>query len=368
MTTPHPSASGAHHRYTVDFSRHDGDPLGSLGIELDPQAALGSGVDTGGGIGGIDWEPAREWLRHLALRSELPAPASGWLDAPLVVEPVFEAPAGPTCSAIRVSLSSGAHTVSCELEPEYFRPVAEQLALSLVSDGKLAANDHFLFQLCAFPQANAPRSSLHAPAATAGCFRVEADPTEPAIVEQPIAPLLAAAQPRGPHSDDDVPVFVQASVLAEMSELAREAGELESGGVLAGHLRRCPDRRQLYVEVTAAIPARHGEAGSGSFAFTPDTWAAADRAIELRAAGEVPVGWSHSHPHFCRRCPDARRRSCLLAEPFFSNEDEHLHRTVFPVAHQVGLLISNLGDRGLVPTLYGWRNALVTERGFHELA
>ena len=89
------------------------------------------------------------------------------------IEPVFDAPGSPTCSAIRASLSSNGHAVSCDLEPEYFRPAAERLALGLVADGKLSENDRFLFQISAFRQANAPRASRAEPGAMAGGFRVE---------------------------------------------------------------------------------------------------------------------------------------------------------------------------------------------------
>ena len=57
----------------------------------------------------------------------------------------------------------------------------------------------------------------------------------------------------------------------------------------------------------------------------------------------------------------------MFANPFFSSDDKHLHRTVFPLGHQIGLLISDLPERGHVPALYGWRHGVVRERGYHEL-
>ena len=364
MVPPHASSGSTAgdgaaraHRFTTDIFTASGEFLDSLGIDLSGEAPAAPGV--------ADLEPAREWLHYLALRDEIPLRTLA--RSPLQVEPVFEASDSAACRSVRVSLAAGDHVLSVELEPEYFRPAAEALAQTLVRDGKLENDARFLFHLCAFARSGgaAPRRDAHGD----GGFTVEAEPVEPEVAASPLAPLLAASTPRGPHAEHDMPVFIPTRVLDELRALSRDADELESGALLAGRLGRCPDERRLHLEVTAAIPARHAEAATSSIALTPETFAAFDCAIALRAAGETAVGFHHSHPahHWCRRCPPERQRVCAFSQPFFSREDKHVHRTAFPLAHQVALLVTNLGERGLVETLYGWREARIVERGFHEL-
>jgi proteasome lid subunit RPN8/RPN11 len=187
-----------------------------------------------------------------------------------------------------------------------------------------------------------------------------------ALGSRALAALEAASEQTGEPDSLDAPVFVAEAVLREVGSLAEQAGDVETGGVLIGHLHRDAGGSEVFAEVVAQIPARHAEADSTSFAFTPETWAAADAALALRGARERILGWWHSHPNFCRACPDERRRSCTFARPFFSREDEHLHRTCFPQAWQLALLVSDLPDVGWTPALFGWRAGRIVERGFRR--
>jgi hypothetical protein len=333
-------------RFAFDYYSSAGAPLGRRACDLEA---------------GGHWEPAREWLRHLALRRDLPQDETA--AAPVQLSPVWDDRGEPYCRAVCVALVSRGERIACELGTDYFRAAAEETASALVSEGRLGRSEQFRFDLCAYAL---PETLAAAPSATDG-LRIESAPTPIAIGSSALRPRLAAARPHGEHDAADIPVFVPSRVLEEVTDLARAAGRLESGGVLAGRLVRCPERRELFVEVSALIPARHGEAGTGRFTFTPETWADVDRTLTLRRRAEVPVGWAHSHPRFCASCPPERQRDCLFSKPFFSEDDRHLHRAVFPLGHQVGLLISDLPERGHVPALYGWRHARVVERGFHEL-
>jgi hypothetical protein len=90
-------------------------------------------------------------------------------------------------------------------------------------------------------------------------------------------------------------------------------------------------------------------------------------AIDLRRAGEMMLGWWHSHPSFAfcnAECPAERRRVCALQKPFLSNDDLVLHRTIFPKAYHIALLANN-ADAGLEFTLFGWSSGTVRARGFH---
>ena len=53
-----------------------------------------------------------------------------------------------------------------------------------------------------------------------------------------------------------------------------------------------------------------------------------------------------------------------MGRPFFSNTDIHMHRTVFPRAYQVALLVSDHGREALEVNLFGWRQGGVVARGF----
>jgi len=367
------------YRFAFDFYKEGGESLGMIACDLasaagsllDPAGSFGAAVSGGasgppGGADGFDFEPVRECLLHEALRRELPQGPSAL--APIALAPVWSEDGRPACRAINASLTVSGQRVECELELQYFKRAAETVAQQFVSQGKLDENDAFLFHISAFPQAGAAPAVAAATPDRTESFRIDLAPEPLRVDVAPLSPLFAAADGQGPHDGRDIPVFVPRKVLDEITEIARSAGELESGGALAGRLQRCPERRQLFVEITAAIPARHGEAGTGSFTFTPETWAAVDQTLELRGSSESTVGWFHSHPNFCKKCPADQQRACVFGHPFFSSDDKHLQRAVFPQGHQVGLLISDLGERGLVPALYGWRAAMVHERGFHVVA
>jgi proteasome lid subunit RPN8/RPN11 len=167
-------------------------------------------------------------------------------------------------------------------------------------------------------------------------------------------------------------VFLPRRVLDEAVASARRAGDVETGGVLVGRLRRdgASAPPGLFVEITAQVPAPHTRAESTRLTFTAETWAAVQAAITLRRRGEVMLGWWHSHPDFCRlrHCPEERRAACPGAAPFFSPEDVHLHATCFPSAYQVALLVSDSTPDGMTWSLFGWAQGMVTARGFHVVA
>ena len=51
---------------------------------------------------------------------------------------------------------------------------------------------------------------------------------------------------------------------------------------------------------------------------------------------------------------------------FFSSDDCALHRTVFALPHQLGLLISDRNG-SLVPAVFGWRKGTIVQRAFHVM-
>ena len=307
-----------------------------------------------------DFQPAREYAYLEAVRrgalSPTTAPAQG------AVEPLWsEALGAPYLRGVRVRVCDpeGRACGARELPVHYFFATAQALAASHLASGDLAPGDPYRYHVCAYPEEGA-----EPPAERADAFEVAALAEPIPVRECDLASLLARSTAVGEPRMGDVPVLLASRVIDETCELARAAGRLETGGVLVGHLHRDRATRELCVEITAQIPARHGHAEETSFSFTHDTWADAHAQIARRGAGELMLGWVHSHPLQCSQCPVERRRTCRFARPFFSGEDLHLHRTCFPRAWQIALLISDLPERGLTPALFAWRRGRIASRGF----
>jgi hypothetical protein len=171
----------------------------------------------------------------------------------------------------------------------------------------------------------------------------------------------------GEAHKEDAPVFIPRQVFEEASAITRQAGAKETGGILIGHLRRDPEAAEIFLEVTAQIPARDAEADLTSLKFTPEVWTEVRAAIELRRRGEIMLGWWHSHPvrEWCRECPIERQQKCAMASEFFSAHDRHLHRTVFPGAHSIALVANDTATDEVTFSAFGWRRGVIEPRGVY---
>ena len=337
---------GGGHRFALEFLTHDGHRLGPVSVAPDFQAA-------------------REWAYFTGVRRGLLPPVTAPADGE--VAPVFSEELGPPyCRAIRVAPIAppgfGELTLTSDVPITYFQDLAEANAARWVARGELSSGDGYRYHVCAYPVVQHEAGTR----SQAG-FRVEALADPIPLVSSSLDAFLERSEPEGVYDDTDAPVFIHRSVLEETCARARQAGDLETGGILVGRLHHDPERPEVFAEIVAQIPARHAEASGVSFGFTPETWAAAHAAIELRGKSELQLAWWHYHPRFCGNCPEERQRVCAFARPFFSADDVHLHRTCFPRAYQVALLISDLGGSEPTPALFGWRSGSVTARGFHVL-
>jgi proteasome lid subunit RPN8/RPN11 len=324
------------YRFVLELERQDGTPLGQFGVTM-------------------DWEPARQWAGFVALRGGNRGSATtGWLTA---IEPEWDEAAGqPYVGGVRARLAD----TTVVVPTTYFRPMARQLSQPLVEKKVLEEGERFHFRVLAFPgqPATIERVTL--------ALNVEDIATSP--------PLKAARFPEaatssfGDQNPDDALVVVPQAVLDEAAQMTRLAGANETGGILIGHLCEDDERHDVFIEVTALIPARHALSESTKLTFTAETWAAVDAAIKLRAGGEQMVGWLHSHvpKYWCSSCSAEARRQCPLNRSFFSGEDCSLHRTVFPMGYCVALLVTNT-EEGLRYAMFGWRHAILVQRGFHIL-
>lgn len=323
-----------------------------------------SGVSLGALPISPDWAPAVEWCRMQGVRRGRSVPAARPDSAS--VEPVWHHQAGaPFVDQVRISLPDDCgDSVSCEIPNEFFRASIEKGAEGLVQSGALAVGERFTFRVCAFALPN-PVSVL---AAGVDDLEGEALNSELVIRARPIGSLRAAGQARGVQSvpENEVPVFIPARVIDEFKVSALASPEVETGVILVGHLCRDPESSELFLEVTAGVPARHTIAARASLTFTAKTWAAVDAAIRLRDAGEIIAGWAHSHPWFCRKCDPRSQRVCVLGKPMFSVSDRNVHRTVFGLGYQVALLLSLYGDEAESSVdLFGWILGGIEARGFN---
>jgi len=335
-------------RYVADARSESGDPLGQLPV--DP-----------------DWEPAVQWAHFQAVRQGHLPPLLRCSSA--CVEPVWHPEHGqPRVDGVQVAFDRGDQDdeglLSFPIPQAYFRPAVELGSSVLVEEGKLHEGQRFLYEVSAFPR---PRSRADEQRPDDRGFTIEEIdrplPLESASLE---ATLQDARRINDPGwCDGDLPLFIPERVVAEAKELARQARDVESGGVLIGKLFRDTAGDELFSVVTAFIAAPHARAESTRLTFTADTWAAVSAAVDLRGQEEILLGWAHSHPFWCRSCPEERRRDCPLLRPFFSAHDVALHRAVFSGPFHIAMLLSDLGDDDLACDVFGWRYGMVAHRGYY---
>lgn len=304
-----------------------------------------------------DWVPLSECGYFQGIREGSVPPLN--TSPPAKVEPLWDPSLGaPYVGELRVSFSGtdGFHTdVSYQCLDESVRTqVAE-----LVRAGQLPAGRDYTYRVCAFRAGDTPPDPA--------TVEVTAVPASFDLTQASIQALSceSARYGSGAWSDGDFPVFLEPTVLREIRAQADDAGEFETGGLLIGQLHRDSGSSEVFLRISAQIPARHTVAARTSLKFTAETWTAAAAAMKLRGRNEMICGWHHSHPWFCRRCPPERQRVCELSRaPFFSADDRGVHRTVFPQAYQVALLVSYLGAKSTSIDCFGWRQGRIRARGF----
>jgi proteasome lid subunit RPN8/RPN11 len=344
------------HRLVIELLRPDGTPLGHAGV--DP-----------------DWEPALEWARLAGFR--LHGVWATGAAAERALTPLWHADLGePFMRGFRVSLAAESGPAwDADFPLRYFADLARQASTDLVASGRLAAGDSYAYRVLAYAEEATPSPEDFPPFATSDV------PTPLRLHELSPEPLGQGAARHDDAEAEDFEVYIPDEVLDEASRLTARAGETETGGILIGHVCRDPiggangaavsatpaDGSEICVAITALVAARHTVSASTKLTFTSDTWTDVRHTVELRRRGEMVLGWFHSHPVFawCRErgCPIERQRQCASASGFFSVDDIALHRTMFPRAFTVALLMSH-SARGILPRLFGWRAGLVEPRGY----
>lgn len=331
-----------------------------------------------------DFQAAHEWTRFLGVRRGRIEPGAA-PDA--FLEPVWHGRRGePYLESFRIVIPANgspedeSHTppggmrgypgeihhrpgdVVGEFQTTLLGQAAVRISTNLVERGELREGERFRYLALAFLQPDcgndraAPRFAAR-----------EVAPSIP-LKETPLESYLVMAQPLvGESHPIDMPVFFAPRIFEEAVALSREAGELETGGVLIGHLHRDSSIPEIFVEVTEQLPARHTRADSTSLTFTAQTWTEIKASLAIRAESEIIVGWWHRHPvkEWCRNCPAENQRVCKLRAGFFSTHDEALHRAIFPRAYSIALVINDAGPSDSSYSVFGWRHGEIEGRGFH---
>ena len=311
----------------------------------------------------MDWAPAEEWARLMALRegSDLAKHAG----VRTTVEPEWDNSQGePYVGGVRVTLGcNGAAHPPVILPFAYFGQAAVQAGKDLVARKLLEPKDKFHYSVVAF------RAPERAPVRAGLSLTVEEVEAPSVVRAAPCNDLQRRSTVIGEAHAADTPVFLPQRVLDHAASLTHAAGSNETAGILIGHICRDAGSGRIFVEVTDLIPAKHTVAETMQVKFTAETWTAVEGAIQLRRSNEIMVGWFHSHPakFWCSpNCGPEARRNCPLSRSFFSADDAALHRAVFPMAHAIALLTTN-AEPGLRHALFGWREGLIVQRGFQVL-
>lgn len=330
------------YQFALLFFREDQSPIGQIAVAA-------------------DWEPAREWAEFFALRRGVIAPDGVKRISEIL--PSWDTKLGePYVKGFRVSLgANGAGEVSTEFPTTYFKDLASKGSAYFIQKGDLQEGEHFFYLPSAFPK---QQKTVKAPRP----LFVAEDLTPPlALKGSSLRDFECEAQTQGEIRKDDLPVFVPQRVLDEGAALSKQAGGLETGGILIGHLHQDQSVPEIYAEVTAQLPARHTEAQSTKLTFTSETWTDIRAALALRRKGEIMLGWWHSHPvrEWCKDCAPEKQMVCGMANDFFSAHDQALHRTVFSRAYNVAIVVNDVGFSDPTFSMFGWRRGMIKSRGFH---
>ncbi|MGH7467138.1 MAG: Mov34/MPN/PAD-1 family protein [Longimicrobiales bacterium] len=315
----------------------------------------------------MDWDPLREWIRLMALRQGSTPARALLLDCS--IDPIWDHNLGdPFVGGLRACALAveGAHTLAAEFGTSFFSAAAKAAVNQLVDEGVLQAGTG----VRCLPVAYARPQDSDEPLQN-GRFTTQAGAPTLHIRSGSLSHCLArSASAANAHVGlDDIPVFLPQAVLHEARELASAESARETGGLLIGHLCRDVAGGDLFIEATAQLPARNVDASLHRLTFTSDTWTEFRSALALRGQGEIMIGWWHSHPvrEWCKKCSEESQRACALRGDFLSEDDRLLHRTVFPRAYSLALVVNVVGYEEPTFSLFGWRQGLLELRGHHVL-
>lgn len=309
-----------------------------------------------------DWEPAVECTEFEAMRlGQLPT-VFGVTSC--VVEPLWHQEAGePLVTSFSLSFElndkTGCH--SKLFGTSYFENTAATVAAKFKESGVVGKEEKLSFQVLAFPQ----QPDGQKPSA----FVFETEDLDQSLLlkRSSLATTRTLANATGESPEKLYPTFIPAALLKEIAELSRNAGNKETGGILIGHLQVDENGTEIFAVITTQFPAQHTEAELMKLTFTSETWTEVRSALQLRRRGEIMLGWWHSHPAraWCKDCSEESQRQCAYARGFLSAHDRGLHRTMFPRAYSLALVVNDVGFAPPSFSLFGWEDGGIAERDFY---
>jgi hypothetical protein len=321
-----------------------------------------------------DFAPAIEAARFAAFRAGAP-PETAFV-AEGQIEPRWHQTLGEPYIAGLAAFAHGCGSpTAVEVPSRYFQEAACAASAPLVQQGVINAGEPLSYLVTAFRGArdSSSRRRRAAPEAIDVTRRAEIEVEELSVSidvrEEALATRLGTASRHGQHHPEDVNVLIPGPLLEEARALVAVAEEMETGGLLVGHVCRDTDSRDVFLDVTDLLPARHTQATVSTLTFTSETWWDARAALALRGRGESFLGWLHTHPvsAMCRRkgCSPEAQRNCPMARDFFSGHDRFLHKTMFPRAYAIALVVNDWDFAPISVSLFGYRHGLIEPRGFH---
>ncbi|HEX6813627.1 MAG TPA: hypothetical protein VF384_18555 [Planctomycetota bacterium] len=198
------------------------------------------------------------------------------------------------------------------------------------------------------------------------------DTTRTKAVREALAACRAAEQ-----ESAAMPVLFRAGA-REFAERCSRAGQdlpepVETGGLLLGHLLRCPSEG-VFLLIEDVLPAADAAATKYSLEYSPATWQRIGAVLRARRALSPslrPIGQAHGHNFRpegppCAEC--ARRAACTTSTAFLSASDRQWCRAVFPQSpFQVGLVFgwNARGERDAA--FYGWHRGSLRLRGYEVI-
>lgn len=308
----------------------------------------------------VDWDPLVQTMEFELIRQ---GHLSGFGHlASVSIEPEWALRGrGPHIRAVRVLGEPGGDSPhSLVVGLDYFRLHAQTAASQCMKTGQLQEGDTYEYRIRALRRQKSCASSL---------IKLEATDLPLAIGSAPLAGFMGRALLMGAFDAADMPAFVHWQVVEEAAAQTRLAGDLETGGILLGYLHRDPEMCAIFLEITAQVPARLAKSQLTRLCFGPETWSDVQAAVARRGRGELWLGWWHSHSFFDaekKASAEAEAKAADSPQPFFSTDDCLLHRTVFPRAYSVALLVTDSPKQsGMSWTMFGWQSARIAQRGFH---
>ena len=329
------------YQYAFEYYREDGTPLGQVSVT-------------------VDWEPAQEWARFVAIRHGRLATSD--LSGATSIHPIWHPASGePYLGGFRVSVSASEGNVSSDFTTAYFKALAHQISSRFVETGQLKSGERFRYVAAAFPRPDGGQVN------STVAFATEEVAPSLALRETNFAEAARGAVPHDLVNAEEMPVLVPQRVLDEAAVLGRHAGAKETGGILIGHLHRDSGRPEIFAQVTAQIEARHTQADLTKLTFTSETWTDVRATLHLRRKDEIMLGWWHSHPvrEWCKNCPIENQKVCPMSAGFFSTHDHALHRVMFPRAFSIALVVNHVAFGAATFSLFGWKQGLLESRGFY---